>query len=181
MRFGFGKNWKKLVSILDEDRIVEAESSIKSMLSCENLKDKSFIDIGSGSGLFSLVAARLGAKVNSFDYDINSVECTAYLKNKYNFNDDIWKVEQGDVLDKEYLSKYDKHNIVYSWGVLHHTGEMWDAIENASDLVKEDGLLFIAIYNDQGWKSTVWTWIKRTYNFLPWPLNSVFSLLLFIR
>ena len=87
MRFGFGKNWKKLVSILDEDRIVEAESSIKSMLSCENLKDKSFIDIGSGSGLFSLVAARLGAKVNSFDYDINSVECTAYLKNKYNFND----------------------------------------------------------------------------------------------
>jgi len=149
------------------------------MLSCVDLKGKSFLDIGSGSGLFSLVAAQLGANVSSFDYDINSVECTRFLKQKYKFDDSVWRAEQGDVLETKYLAKYSKHDIVYSWGVLHHTGKMWEAIGNAANLVEEEGLLFIAIYNDQGWKSRIWTAIKKTYNFLPWPVNTIFSILLF--
>jgi hypothetical protein len=41
---------------------------------------------------------------------------------------------------------------------------MWRALENAGLMVAPGGLLFIAIYNDEGTKSRRWTWVKKTYN-----------------
>src|SRR5437016_5177358 len=119
-RFEFGKNWSRFLVIFDEQRICEAERSLAKMLGGTNLKGKLFLDIGSGSGLFSLAARRLGAHVHSFDYDTESVACTQYLKQKFFPKDTQWKVEKGSVLDLEYLSKLGQFDIVYSWGVLHH-------------------------------------------------------------
>jgi len=144
-RFQFGKNWQRFLSILDEERISEAERSLKEMLEIDNLHGKTFVDIGSGSGLFSLAARRLGAKVHSFDYDPVSVACTKELKRRY-FNDDSkWSIEQGDVLDKAYIESLGQFDIVYAWGVLHHTGAMWQALENIIPLVGKGGRLFISI------------------------------------
>ena len=166
-RFEFGKNWKRFLSILGEERILEAERSLKEMLEIDNLHGKSFLDIGSGSGLFSLAARRLGAKVHSFDYDPVSVACTKELKRRY-FNDDSkWSIEQGDVLDKAYIESLGQFDIVYAWGVLHHTGAMWQALENIIPLVGKGGRLFISIYNNQGWKSIFWKKLKRVYNLSP--------------
>lgn len=163
-RFQFGKNWQRFLSVLNDERIVEAESSIKKMLNLETLKDKTFLDIGSGSGLFSLAAVRLGAnQIHSFDYDSQSVACTRELKRRYFPQKKDWSIEQGDVLDKDYLNSLGQWDIVYSWGVLHHTGNMWQALENIVSLVKKGGKLFISIYNDQGGKSLFWRWIKRAY------------------
>lgn len=171
-RFAFGKNWEKFLDRGQIQKCIkEAEKSLQDWLDVDNLHGKSFLDIGSGSGLFSLAARNLGAKVHSFDYDEDSVRCTRYLKDRFCQNDAQWQIEQGDVLDKEYLSKLDKYDIVYSWGVLHHTGNMYQALENANNLVADRGILFISIYNDQGRISKMWKNIKKAYNNSPKALR----------
>lgn len=180
-RFAFGLNWKKFLQNLDDNKIDRAVKSLKEWLNVEDLEGKTFLDIGSGSGLFSLSARRLGAVVHSFDYDNNSVACTQTLKDRYYPNDPEWSVEWGDALSEEYLSKYEQHDIVYSWGVLHHTGSMYDALDKAGKLVKPGGTLFIAIYNDQGTASKCWKAVKKTYNLFPGFLKLVVLIPCFIR
>jgi 2-polyprenyl-3-methyl-5-hydroxy-6-metoxy-1,4-benzoquinol methylase len=109
------------------------------MLKVERLDGKSFLDIGSGSGLFSLAARRLGARVHSFDYDQQSVACTAELRRRYFPSAGDWVVERGSALDRDYLARLGTFDVVYSWGVLHHTGDMWRALENVKPLVAERG------------------------------------------
>jgi SAM-dependent methyltransferase len=166
-RFQFGENWMKFLTLLDNTRIERASESLCFRLEVKDLNGKSFLDIGSGSGLFSLAARRLGAKVHSFDYDSQSVACTKKLKQLYFPDDEQWLLEQGSALDKDYLAGLGKFDIVYSWGVLHHTGAMWSALEHIIPLVAEGGKLFIAIYNDQGRNNQMWTVVKKIYNRLP--------------
>jgi 2-polyprenyl-3-methyl-5-hydroxy-6-metoxy-1,4-benzoquinol methylase len=162
-RFEFGKNWSNFLRVLDESRTERAVESLRALLGVTDLKGKSFLDIGSGSGLFSLAAHRLGARVRSFDYDPNSVACTQELKRRFGAAGADWSVESGSVLDKQFLSSLGQFDVVYSWGVLHHTGSMWEAIDNARTLVAPGGTFCIAIYNDQGVWSKRWTKLKRFY------------------
>ena len=176
-RFEFGKNWSRFLSVLDESRIEEAVASLREMLEVEDLRGLSFLDIGSGSGLFSLAARRLGARVHSFDYDPHSVACTTELRRRYFTDDDLWKVEEGSALDAGYVRGLGLFDIVYSWGVLHHTGRMWEALGNAAAPVAPGGRLFVAIYNHTGTQSERWKKIKQTYNRLPRPLRAPFAAL----
>jgi 2-polyprenyl-3-methyl-5-hydroxy-6-metoxy-1,4-benzoquinol methylase len=162
-RFEFGANWTRFLSVLDDERISEAENSLKFMLGLDQLKGKKFLDVGSGSGLFSLAACRLNAKVYSFDYDPLSVNCTSELKLKYFPNKADWEISEGSILEKSYLKQLGQFDIVYSWGVLHHTGSMWEALDNIVPLVKKGGFLYIAIYNDQGRASKAWLKVKKIF------------------
>jgi 2-polyprenyl-3-methyl-5-hydroxy-6-metoxy-1,4-benzoquinol methylase len=179
-RFEFGKNWQRFLKSLDEERILEAEASLRSMLSIEDFSQKTFLDVGCGSGLFSLAARRLGARVFSFDYDPQSVACAVQLKNTFFPGNPDWQIERGSALDQSYLRNPGTFDVVYAWGVLHHTGAMWEALENMVPLVKQGGKLFIAIYNDQGTRSNIWRFVKRTYNRTPeslrflilWPIGA---------
>jgi len=180
--FEFGKNWQRFLRLLDEERIASAESSLKQMLGREDLRGQTFLDVGSGSGLFSLAARRLGARVLSFDSDRESVACAMHLRQKFfpSDHDEDWRIEQGSALDREYLERLGRFDVVYSWGVLHHTGAMWNALQNVSTLVNPGGALFIAIYNDQGTLSKIWKGVKRAYNRTPgsfrfvilWPIGA---------
>ncbi|HZJ45487.1 MAG TPA: methyltransferase [Pyrinomonadaceae bacterium] len=176
-RFAFGENWTRFLAVLDDKRIDEAVASLKDKLEIDSLEGKTFLDIGSGSGLFSLAARKLGARVHSFDFDPNSVACTAELKKRYFPGDNNWIVQEGSALDHEFVSSLGQFDIVYSWGVLHHTGQMWKGLENAAIPVAPDGKLFVAIYNDTGTQSLRWRWIKKTYNQLPRLLRSPFAML----
>jgi 2-polyprenyl-3-methyl-5-hydroxy-6-metoxy-1,4-benzoquinol methylase len=174
-RFAFGDNWRAFLDVLDDERIREAEQSLVGMLGMPSLDGKRFLDAGSGSGLFSLAAYRLGAEtVHSFDFDPASVGCAIELRRRYG-DPERWVVERGDVLDPAYLSRLGRWDVVYSWGVLHHTGDMWRALENVAGLVAADGRLFVALYNDQGPRSRAWKLVKRLYNRLPSSLRTPYA------
>ena len=170
-RFGFGANWKRYLNLLDERRIGEAMASLQHFLDVKDLNDKSFLDIGSGSGLFSLAARRLGARVHSLDYDSNSVAFTEGLRQRFHPTDPLWATTIGSVLESDTLPPIGTYDIVYSWGVLHHTGNQWLAADNAAARVAPGGKLFIALYNEQGWRSKGWLKTKQIYNALPASLR----------
>lgn len=163
-RFRFGENWARFLEDIDEVRLQKAEESLRDMLGVADLRGLHFLDIGSGSGLFSLAARRLGASVHSFDFDPESVACTRMLREKYFAGDSEWHIEEGSVLDDSYMAALGTFDIVYSWGVLHHTGDMTRALDNAAMAVSPGGKLFIALYNDQGLISRYWTFVKKAYN-----------------
>ncbi len=162
-RFGFGKNWRDFLRMVDETRIATAVESLKHRLGVDTLEGQRFVDVGSGSGLFSLAAHRLGADVISFDYDPASVGCTSEMRDRYAADSANWRVLHGSVLDKAFLETLGIFDIVYSWGVLHHTGNMWQGIYNVLPMVRSGGTLFIALYNDQGVWSRRWKTVKRIY------------------
>jgi 2-polyprenyl-3-methyl-5-hydroxy-6-metoxy-1,4-benzoquinol methylase len=175
-RFEFGANWQRFLSVLDEERIAEAEKSLRHGLELSDLTGLSFLDAGSGSGLFSLAAVRLGAsRVRSFDFDPLSVACTAELRRRYAPAADHWTINAGSVLDARYVGSLGKWDVVYSWGVLHHTGNMAEALHLVSSAVAVGGRLYISIYNDQGRLSRIWWYVKRTYNALPPPARKAYA------
>jgi 2-polyprenyl-3-methyl-5-hydroxy-6-metoxy-1,4-benzoquinol methylase len=182
-RFRFGDNWQRFLSQISDNTIEQAQASLSTRLGKESLAGSSFLDAGCGSGLFSLAARRLGAQVHSFDYDPHSVACTQQLKARHAENDTQWTIERGSLLDTTYLNSIRGgagFDCVYSWGVLHHTGAMWQALSNLLPLVKPEGLLYIALYNDQGAVSRGWTLIKKIYCRLPVALQPLLSLPIFL-
>lgn len=178
-RFAFGDNWDRYLRVLDEGRIQRTIDSLKSMLEVDSLAGKSFLDIGSGSGVFSLAARRLGARVVSFDYDPQAAACTEELKRRYFRADGDWQVYTGSALDKPFLARLGRFDVVYSWGVLYHTGDLWAALANVDVNVAEGGKLFIALANDRGGPSKRWTAVKRIYNRLPSHLRWPFAVMVY--
>ena len=155
---------------LTDEKIEEAKKSLVEFLGgMDRIKNKTFVDIGCGSGLFSLVAIKLGAsKVVSVDVDDFSMACVRHLREKEN-NPESWKIKKGSALDKNFINSLGQFDSVYSWGVLHHTGEMYKAFDNVKNLIKPDGYFYLAIYNKntkcklEG-TSEFWLKAKKIYN-----------------
>ena len=179
-RFEFGRNWRQFLGNVDEQRIQLATQSLQQLLG-RDVAGARFLDVGSGSGLFSLAARRLGATVLSFDFDPESVACTSELRRLHQPNDPQWSVERGSALDRSYLATLGHWDVVYSWGVLHHTGNMWAALQELPSLVADDGTLALALYNDQGRSSKMWLQTKQLYNRLPRQLRWLVMLPAVIR
>ncbi len=163
--FSFGRNWNDFLASITPRRIAIAEASLTLFLG--SVKGKTFIDIGCGSGLFSLAAYRLGAKVTSVDVDAYSLDCARILHEQAGRPKE-WKIQFGSALEAGLRDRLGRYDCVYSWGVLHHTGDMAQAIRNVTELVKPNGRLYIALYNHStSWMhgtSSFWHQVKVRYN-----------------
>lgn len=146
--YDFGENWRSFIDrYLDDERVEHAVASLQEFLRTDSLAGRTFLDIGCGSGLFSLAAHRLGASgVFSIDVDRGSVDCCRELWRREG-EPATWTVTTGSIIDGPFVEGLGQFDVVYSWGVLHHTGDLWQAVKNAALAVKPHGLLYIAIYN----------------------------------
>ncbi len=164
--FSFGENWRKYLAGLTDERVAHAEASLRQAFRGAEFRGRHFVDVGCGSGLFSLCASRLGAaRITSIDVDPNSVACAEVLRRRAG-DPANWTIRRGSVLDVSFLGTIGPADLVYSWGALHHTGAMWTALGNVVTMVAPGGLLCVALYNRPR-LPVLQMALKRTYNRLP--------------
>ncbi len=175
--FSFGGNWEKFLTSVDEFTVSHVISSFKKFTRFDKIDNHTFLDIGCGSGINSLMAHTLGAKkIVSIDVDPNCIACTEELRQHFAHDAENWEIVQGPVLDRDFLSSLGFFSYVYSWGVLHHTGDMWSAIDNVVRCVEPGGNLHLALYNEHK-NSKKWLKIKRICNKYPktlFPMMKIF-------
>jgi len=175
-KFEFGKNWQKFLNNhFSNEALSASKSKLLNFLEEDSLTGKMFIDFGSGSGIHSLAALESGAdKVISVDYDKKAVECADKLRTNSPYKEN-WQIQQGSLLDLNFISNLGLFDVVYCWGVAHHTGDMWQALHNISRNVKTGGVLFVAIYNNVEGRlgSKMWWQIKHFYNHSPFLVKKI--------
>lgn len=177
MKQKFGENFRdNLLANFSEEQLNDAKRFIQEYLDKDSLDGLTFLDAGCGSGVFTLAAALLRAKVTSFDIDNIAIENTKTLLHEYDLSFDV-NLLKGSVLDYDFLTSLGKFDTVLCWGVAHHCGDMWRCIDYMTMLVNKGGKLHLGIYNHaDGWgfypdgrfgPSSFWKKIKRFYIKLP--------------
>lgn len=178
--FDFGQNWKEFSeNALDPGHYVQAQVHFRELMAGIPLVDKTFLDIGFGQGLSLLCAAKAGARIHGLDINQKCREVFTANAAQLEQAAPAAKIAVGSVLDPQPLAEVrawvpEGFDVVHSWGVLHHTGAMWKAIENAASLVQPGGHFVLAIYN-RHWSSPAWTAIKRVYAASPRPLRALLN------
>ena len=193
-KFNFGKNWSNFINnYLTEEQKAIASQQTLAFLGMKDLSGKTVLDVGSGSGLFSRVFFEAGARaIVSFDCDKESIKCTEKLRATAKNNSANWTILEGSILNNTFIRALGTFDIVYSWGVLHHTGNMWKALNNVASCVNKQGLIYIAIYNKVPGRginsSAFWKTEKRFFNKTPlliqhfiiylYVINFIFNMLI---
>ncbi len=158
--FAFGKNWAAYAAKISEAEIAEAQNGLRRLVG-EELPGRRLLDIGCGSGVHALSALRLGASsVLAVDLDTDSVATTRALLEQRAAGGP-WEVRHESVfaLSPETAGTFD---VVYSWGVLHHTGDMVRAMTKAAAMVAPGGIFAFALYR-RVWMDWFWRLEKRWY------------------
>jgi 2-polyprenyl-6-hydroxyphenyl methylase/3-demethylubiquinone-9 3-methyltransferase len=175
-----GRVWKKYAKHISEKHVVSGVSSLKRLTGLDTFQGRSFLCVGCAGGLMAVAAARLGAqRVVGVDPDPQSIEAThrAFRQIEGEMPGNV-ELREGDVLDPEFMNSLGEFDIVYSWGFLHHTGQMWHAMDLVTHNVASGGLLAMGIYNRM-WLNGFWLRVKKFYNWAFWPIRFPMALSLF--
>ncbi len=171
-RYEFGRNWQRFLGGVDENRLEEARLSLQQWFGRDSFEGLRFADVGCGSGIFSLAAQRLGASVHSFDYDPDSVAATFKVNSRFRFRGDHVEHRAGIRARLRDLERLGEFDLVYSWEVLHHTGDLWSPLDLVSSLVRPGGALMMSLYNDGGRSAEVWGYVTSRSD-PPLPTSAV--------
>ena len=104
-------------------------------------KGKRVLDAGCGNGRWSATFCALGAEVTSFDISDHGVAETREA-----CTGGTVTVLKHNVLEP--LPFDDTFDLVWSYGVLHHTGDTWTGFQNLLPAVAGDGYFFLMLYGE---------------------------------
>jgi 2-polyprenyl-3-methyl-5-hydroxy-6-metoxy-1,4-benzoquinol methylase len=186
-QFDFGQNWSEFSdNAATQERVAQARAQFASLMGDIELNGRSFLDIGFGQGFSLLSALALGARVAGCD--INPKCHEVIDRNRALFPEvgtGTILLHVGSILDAAAVaalrgmpgSEGRGFDVVHSWGVLHHTGDLRRALTNAGSLVRPGGHFVVAIYN-RHWSSRPWHTVKVLYVRSPgWLQRTLVALL----
>jgi SAM-dependent methyltransferase len=160
--FAFGKNWASYARRVEDAEIESAEAGLVRLLGPDGVRGRSFLDIGCGSGLHALAALRLGAsRVEAVDIDADSTKTASSLLSARAPADAIWSARTRSAFELDPV-KDGTFDVVYAWGVLHHTGAMKEAVAAAARMVAPAGVFCVALYGKTPFCG-LWKVEKRLY------------------
>jgi 2-polyprenyl-3-methyl-5-hydroxy-6-metoxy-1,4-benzoquinol methylase len=141
----FDFQWRELPLKPDEPRVGTGGSAAEAIcvytgLGRDWFAGKRVLDLGCGGGRFSLGFLELGADVTAVDQSQGGLAATRQLCERFG---ERLTTRHVDLLS---WSEPDAFDLVFSYGVVHHTGNTYLAIDNAIQKVAPGGRLFLMVY-----------------------------------
>src|SRR5207302_5586412 len=137
----------------EHDRLrYELEPEIVAFADFVSARGKRVLEVGVGMGADCVRFAQAGAQVTGVDLTERAVEITRGRLEEEGLDGDV------RVADAESLPfPDDSFDLVYSWGVLHHTPDPVAAITEARRVLAPGGRLKVMLYHRRSWTAlAVW-------------------------
>lgn len=118
----------------------------------EWFQGRTVLDAGCGIGRWTLGLLRLGCRVLSVDASAHALEAVQSGMRELApdaVREGRLETRQVDLLDLPADLRARRFDLVYSFGVLHHTGDTRRALGQIAPLVSDDGLLFLYLYGSR--------------------------------
>jgi ubiquinone/menaquinone biosynthesis C-methylase UbiE len=123
------------------------------------LRGKDVLDVGAGSGIATQMLAEAGANVTAVDLTDWAVETTQRRLAAFELEGDVRQA------DAEQLPFEDaSFDLVFSWGVIHHSSDMDRALAELVRVTRPGGQLVLMVYNRRSLFFAVYRAFQR---FLP--------------
>jgi SAM-dependent methyltransferase len=106
------------------------------------------LDAGCGGGRWTLALLRLGCRVTAVDFSSRALASTRAQMDRLAADavgEGRLATERADLISPASLARR-RFDLVFSFGVLHHTGDTRRALANVAAMTKDDGLLFVYLY-----------------------------------
>jgi ubiquinone/menaquinone biosynthesis C-methylase UbiE len=155
-----------------EARKYFVEPHIPAFAEFSRWKGKKVLEIGCGIGTDTINFARSGAQVTAVDLTENSLEVARQRAKVFGVEDRIKFIQA----NAERLSEsvpVEAYDLIYSFGVIHHTPHPDRVLEELRKYVKPETEVKVMVYYRWSWKVL---WILMTYGkFQFWKLNRLIA------
>ncbi len=128
------------------------EPHIPSFADFDFWKNKRVLEIGCGIGTDAINFARSGAEYTGLEISKESLKISRQRFEVYGLNG---RLMEGSAEEVHELFPGEKFDFIYSFGVLHHTPSITNALNSIRLLMTSESVLKIMVYAKNSWKNAL--------------------------